>query len=75
MSKPFDTKWDTNHEGYRAIFNAALAGIIANPNFFEFTMQGQPENAVNFANEVVLAAIHGDQYVPVHARARAKEGE
>ena len=62
------TAWDSNHEGYRAIFNAAIAGICANPNFFGSTMQGAPEAAVHFANEVTLAAIYGDKYVPVHAR-------
>ena len=58
-----DTKWNTNHDGYRAIFNAALGGICANPNFQQY-----PEAVVEFANECVLAAIHGDQYVPPHKR-------
>lgn len=64
-----ETRWDNNHEGYRAIFNAALTGICANPNFFGSIMQQQPEAAVDFANEVVLAAIHGDAYVPPYRRA------
>lgn len=64
----FVPKWNTNHEGYRAIFNAALAGICANPNFFGATMQGDPRAAVDFANEATLAAIYGDQYVPPYER-------
>jgi len=66
----FVPRWDTNHEGYRAIFNAALAGICANPNFFGPIMQQSPEAAVQFANEVTLAAIYGDKYVPPHERPR-----
>lgn len=62
--------WNTDHEGYRAIFNAALSGICANPSFFGPTMQGDPRAAVDFANEVTLAAIYGDEYVPVYERAR-----
>jgi hypothetical protein len=49
--------WDTNHAGYRAIFNAALTGICANPAFFGPIMQQSPFAAVEFANSVVLAAI------------------
>ena len=64
----FVPKWNTNHDGYRAIFNSALTGICANPNFFGSTMQGDPEAAVHFAHEVVLAAIYGDKYIPPHAR-------
>jgi hypothetical protein len=64
----FVPKWDTNHNGYRSIFNAALTGICANPAFFGQTMQGDPRAAVEFANEVTLAAIYGDKYVPVHER-------
>jgi hypothetical protein len=64
----FVPHWDNNHEGYRAIFNAALTGICANPNFFGPILQGSPEAAVNFANEVTLAAIYGDKYVPSHER-------
>lgn len=60
----FVPRWDNNHEGYRAIFNAALAGICANPNLFGATLQGDPRAAVEFANEVTLAAIYGDKYVP-----------
>lgn len=52
--------WDTNHEGYRAIFNAALAGICANPNFFSSLFQQSPESAVEFANQCVLAAIRSN---------------
>ncbi len=64
----FAPKWNTNHDGYRAIFNAALTGICANPHFFGPLMQHAPGAAVDFANEVVLAAIYGDKYVPPHAR-------
>lgn len=71
----FVPKWDTNHDGYRAIFNAALSGICANPYFFGPLMQQAPEAAVAFANEVVLAAIYGDKYVPPHARAALKAEE
>ena len=68
MVDDFSTKWNTNHDGYREIFNAALTGICANPNFFGSIMQGQPEAAVDFANEVTLAAIYGDRYVPPRDR-------
>lgn len=64
----FVPRWDNNHEGYRAIFNAALTGICANPSFFGPILQGSPEAAVNFANEVTLVAIYGDKYVPPHER-------
>ena len=67
----FVPKWNTNHDGYRAIFNAALAGICANPNFFGPTMQGDPRSAVEFANEVTLAAIYGDKYVPAYERPKS----
>lgn len=67
----FVPRWDNNHDGYRAIFNAALSGICANPNFFGPIMQQNPESAVDFANEVVLAAIYGPAYVPPHARRAA----
>lgn len=63
-----DTKWNTNHAGYRDIFNSALSGICANPHFFSALFQQSPQAAVEFANECVLAAIHGDAYVPPHAR-------
>jgi len=49
--------WDTNHEGYRAIFNAALTGFIANKDFHSQVFQGSPQAAVEFADEVVVAAI------------------
>lgn len=68
VSNDFVPRWDSNHDGYRAIFNAALTGICANPNFFGATMQGDPRAAVDFANEVTLVAIYGDQYVPPHSR-------
>lgn len=64
----FVPRWNTNHDGYRAIFNAALAGICANPNFFGPIMQQSPQAAVDFANEVTLAAIYGEKYVPHHER-------
>lgn len=64
----FVPHWNTNDDGYRAIFNAALTGICANPNFFGPTMQQSPEAAVQFANEVTLAAIYGEKYVPPHDR-------
>lgn len=66
----FVPAWNNNHDGYRAIFNAALTGICANPEFFGFIHQGNPQSAVEFANEVVLAAIYGDKYVPPHLRAK-----
>lgn len=53
-------RWDTNHAGYRAIFNAALTGICANPAFFGPMMQQSPDAAVEFASAVVLAAIKAD---------------
>ncbi len=49
--------WNTNHDGYRAIFSAALTGICANPQFFGPLFQQSPEAAVEFADAVVLAAI------------------
>lgn len=69
----FVPAWDSNHDGYLAIFNAALSGICANPNFFGSTMQGSPEAAVHFANEVTLATIYGEKYVPQHAREEKKQ--
>lgn len=56
VSDDTDYPWDTNHSGYRAIFNAALSGIVANPVFFGPIMQGSPAAAVEFADSVVLAA-------------------
>lgn len=74
MSNPsFDPHWNNNHGGYRDIFNAALSGICANPNFFGAIMQQRPEAAVEFANEVTLAAIYGDAYVPPHRRERVED--
>ena len=70
----FSSDWNANHEGYRAIFNAALTGICANPNFFGPIMQQSPRAAVEFANEVVLAAIYGDKYIPPHARSPLQSG-
>lgn len=52
--------WNTNAESYRAIFSAALTGIIANPAFFGSIYQQSPQAAVEFANEVVRAAIESD---------------
>lgn len=45
-----------NHEGYRAIFLAAIQGICANPHFFGAIYQGSPSAAVAFAQEVVSEA-------------------
>ena len=39
-----------------AVFNAALTGIIANPQFFSFQFQQSPQAAVDFASEVVARA-------------------
>ena len=64
----FVPRWNKNHEGHRAIFNAALSGICANPALFGSVMQGDPRAAVDFANEVTLAAIYRDAYVPPYAR-------
>lgn len=61
-----DRRWDTNHAGYRAIFNAALTGICANPAFFGAVMQGSPTAAVAFADEVVAAALRNAE--PIHRR-------
>ncbi len=50
--------WDTNHDGLRAIFIAAIQGICANPHFIDtYQFQGSPEAAVEFANKVVLATL------------------
>ena len=46
-----------NHDGYRAIFNAALTGICANPAFFGAIYQGSPAGAVKFASDVLAAAL------------------
>jgi hypothetical protein len=46
-----------NHSGYRAIFTAAVQGICANPHFFGPLLQQSPRAAVEFAREVVAAAI------------------
>lgn len=59
--------WDTNHEGYRAIFNAALTGFIANKDFHGPMSQGSPQAAVEFADEVVIAAIRLS-YLPKEPR-------
>lgn len=69
-------RWDTNHAGYRAIFNAALTGICANPAFFGPLMQQSPDAAVEFASTVVLAAIKADglALIPQGAEAKAPEG-
>lgn len=71
----FVPSWNNNHEGYRAIFNSALSGICANPAFFGAVMQGDPRAAVDFANEVTLAAIYGDAYVQPSRRARLASTE
>ena len=49
--------WNTEHDGYRAIFLAALTGICANPALFGAVMQGSPSAAIEFADGIVLAAI------------------
>lgn len=56
--------WDTNHEGYRQIFCAALTGILANPALFEGWGDLAGECAVRRANDVVVAAIKhaGEEY-------------
>lgn len=48
--------WDTNNPLLVSIFNAALTGLIANPNFFGPIHQQSPIAAVDFADQVVLAA-------------------
>lgn len=58
---PDASRWDTNHAGYRAVFNAALTGILANPGFFGPIMEGSPTAAVEFADEVVMAAIAAEK--------------
>lgn len=50
-----------NHEGYRAIFLAALTGITANPAFFGAIHQGEPRSAVKFAKDVLIAALQAQQ--------------
>lgn len=50
-----------NHEGYRAVFLAALTGITANPAFFGPIHQGEPASAVRFAKDVLAAAIDATQ--------------
>lgn len=45
--------WNTNSEGLRQIFCAALQGIIANPEFFGPEYQGRIDLAINFADSVV----------------------
>lgn len=54
--QPLPDGW-SNHEGYRAIFLAALQGIVANPNFFGPILQGEPASAVRFAQDVLAAAL------------------
>lgn len=49
--------WNTNHEGLRAIFDAAISGICANPHFFGPIMQQSPRAAIEFANSIVLEAL------------------
>ena len=53
--------WDTNHAGYRDIFNAALTGVLANPHFYGPILQGSPEAAVGFADKIVMAAIQAEE--------------
>lgn len=49
------TNWvGYNQEATRAVFCAALQGIVANKEFFGSTLQGNPRAAVEFANEVAL---------------------
>lgn len=57
-------RWDTNHAGYRDIFNAALPGVLANPHFYGPILQGSAEAAVAFADQVVMAAISADDAQP-----------
>lgn len=58
MGEPIDLPdgWH-NHDGYRAVFLAALQGICANPHFFGAIHQGSPNAAVTFAKEVLAEAI------------------
>lgn len=46
-----------NHEGYRAIYLAALTGVYANPDFNGCDIQGRQDTAHNIAKRAVEAAI------------------
>ena len=60
MAAKLPADWH-NHEGYRAIFLAALTGITANPQFFGPIYQGEPMGAVRFAERVLEAALSQHQ--------------
>jgi len=53
---PLPSDWH-NYEGLAAIFRAALQGICANPEFFGAIYQGSPRAAVDFAKDIVRAAL------------------
>jgi hypothetical protein len=58
MKIPMGQRWDTNHEGLRQIFCAALTGICANPHFLDtHQFQGEPAAAVEFADKIVMEAL------------------
>lgn len=65
------TEWNPANDLWRSIFNAALSGICANPEFFGMLFQQSPQAAVEFANECVLVVMNGKSYVPPHARVAA----
>ena len=50
-----------NQEPYREVFNAALAGICANPNFFGVVMQQSPTAAVEFAKQILFEVVSGPE--------------
>lgn len=58
MLKMIETSCHDGKSSHAAdIFNAALAGICANPNFFGPLFQQSPQAAVNFAADVTIAAM------------------
>jgi hypothetical protein len=52
--------WNEESEPCRQLFCAAIAGIIANPNFFSSIFPQGPRAAVEFADEVVRVAYYGE---------------
>jgi hypothetical protein len=46
-----------NKDAYRAIYLAALQGILANPEFVGPAFQGEALSAAQFAREVIRASL------------------
>ena len=61
----FIRPWDTNNAMLVQIYSAALAGLLANPVFFNSSIfQGEPDAAVQFADQIVVASQASTARIP-----------